>query len=166
MPTSILRTFKAWPQFESKFKALIPKECFLPENENICWEWQGSKHRQGYGRLTWGRIDTYFAHRISYFIFNGDIPYGNVVRHTCDNPACVNPKHLILGNQSENTIDSVIRNRHGNQKLNEECVKVIKWMLKYQYKHGLIAKLASLHHVQYDTIRKIKGDLRWDYVKV
>ncbi len=35
MPTSTLRTFKAWPQFESKFKALIPKEIIIQKSIQI-----------------------------------------------------------------------------------------------------------------------------------
>ena len=36
----------------------------------------------------------------------------DVVRHTCDEPACVNPKHLIKGTQKENVRDAIERNRH------------------------------------------------------
>lgn len=30
------------------------------------------------------------------------IPYGLQVQHLCNNPACCNPNHLVLGNQSKN----------------------------------------------------------------
>jgi hypothetical protein len=38
-----------------------------------------------------------------------------VVRHTCDNPACINPAHLVKGSQKENVSDMLQRQR-GNLK--------------------------------------------------
>ncbi len=41
-----------------------------------------------------------------------DCPDGMVVRHTCDNPKCVNPKHLLVGTQLENANDARMRGRN------------------------------------------------------
>ena len=53
----------------------------------------------------------------------GHICEGQIVRHSCDNPWCVNPDHLDLGTHAENAVDSVRRNRRTNQKRTEEQVK-------------------------------------------
>ena len=39
------------------------------------------------------------------------IPEGMVIRHTCDNPACCNPNHMIVGTNKENTADMIARQR-------------------------------------------------------
>src|SRR5438046_1592016 len=49
--------------------------------ENKCWEWQGERSR-GYGRF-WANAKRYSAHRTSYAIVNGAVPYGINVLHTC-----------------------------------------------------------------------------------
>lgn len=51
------------------------------------------------------------AHRVSYVIHNGDISKGLIIRHTCDNPSCVNPDHLLAGTQKQNAEDRAYRNR-------------------------------------------------------
>jgi hypothetical protein len=76
-----------------------------------CWEWTGYRDPHGYGRLN---IDgtPILAHRISWQIHNGPItPYLHIL-HKCDNPKCVRPKHLFLGNQASNNADMKAKGRH------------------------------------------------------
>ena len=75
-----------------------------------CWIWKGYVTKGGYGTLTVNSITT-FAHRFSWELHNGPIPYGLYVLHKCDNPSCVNPSHLYLGTQADNLVDMVQRNR-------------------------------------------------------
>ena len=44
------------------------------------------------------------------------VPEGLIVRHTCDNPRCCNPHHLILGTRKDNTADMISRGRAHWQK--------------------------------------------------
>lgn len=76
-----------------------------------CWEFQGGRNRQGYGNFS---LDgkTAVAHRLVYILTFGDIPAGLIVRHTCDNPPCCNPRHLLLGTTKDNSLDMVSRGRH------------------------------------------------------
>lgn len=74
-----------------------------------CWVWTGSKDIDGYGSLRDGhKIKR--AHRVSWEIHNGPIPEGLAVLHKCNNPSCVNPEHLKLGDHTENMQD---RKRNG-----------------------------------------------------
>lgn len=78
--------------------------------ENGCWEWVGGFGAGGYGVI--GRNGkSQRAHRVSYEAYKGEIPEGMVVRHSCDNPACINPDHLSLGTQKENAADRTARGR-------------------------------------------------------
>ncbi|MDD4280094.1 MAG: HNH endonuclease [Candidatus Sumerlaeales bacterium] len=69
-----------------------------------CWEWLGCKNMGGYGMI---RVDgrLHQAHRISYALYNGEIPDGMCICHRCDNPGCVNPTHLFLGTKLDNAKD-------------------------------------------------------------
>jgi hypothetical protein len=65
----------------------------------------------GYGSISVNRKPIR-AHRFSFELFNGPIPDGSLIRHTCDNPRCVNPAHLLLGDKRSNTQDAMERGQH------------------------------------------------------
>lgn len=76
-----------------------------------CWPWVGTMKKNGYGGFWFnGKADR--AHRVSYQISKGPIPYGLLIRHTCDNKACVNPNHLLTGTSLDNARDALERNRY------------------------------------------------------
>lgn len=94
-----------------------------------CQPAKGCRNKAGYG-YSHGML----AHRWAYIQANGEIPSGMCVRHTCDNPSCINPEHLILGTHSDNMKDKVERNRqsrlfgksNGNCKLTSEQIEEIR----------------------------------------
>lgn len=69
-----------------------------------CWEWQGAKCRGLHGQVRRHKILLY-AHRYAYTLLVGPIPLGMHCLHKCNNPPCVNPNHLYLGTDSDNTLD-------------------------------------------------------------
>lgn len=74
------------------------------EFKNDCWIYRKGKDRKKYGRFYIGH-KSLGAHRVSYLIFKGEIDDGLFVCHKCDNPSCVNPDHLWLGNNEQNMKD-------------------------------------------------------------
>lgn len=80
-------------------KRLVSKVKVEPKTG--CWLWKGYIHARGYGQL-WYDGMTRQAHRVSYAIFKGEISNELTVDHTCHNPACCNPDHLVVEPVSEN----------------------------------------------------------------
>ena len=80
-------------------------------NNDGCWICTSHKRdKNGYPVIVRNRKH-WRGHRYSYTINKGNIPEGLVVRHTCDNPNCINPSHLILGTQKDNVHDMFDRER-------------------------------------------------------
>lgn len=79
-----------------------------------CWQWFAGFDQRGYGVFNI-KSKPQKAHRVSYRIHVGKIPTKAHVLHRCDNPACVNPKHLFLGDQNINMKDMASKNRGANQ---------------------------------------------------
>jgi len=74
----------------------------LTKEKSYCWDWLGSTTRKDYGRF-WYIDKAVRAHRFSYELYVGKIPYGLVIDHLCRNEWCVNPKHLEAVTSGENT---------------------------------------------------------------
>lgn len=76
-----------------------------------CWAWLGAHDEKGYGRFGKRRLR---AHRAAYELAHGAIGDGLVVLHECDNPGCVNPRHLRAGTQLDNIADRNAKGRTVN----------------------------------------------------
>ena len=71
---------------------------------NECWEWKAFRDKDGYGKFRLGRSNV-AAHRFSYQVVFGKICGNEQVLHSCNNPPCVNPRHLKIGTHLENMQD-------------------------------------------------------------
>lgn len=80
------------------------------KSSNGCFEWTGYLDKDGYGKFKHlGK--SLRPHRVMFEVLNGPIPSDMVVMHTCDNPKCINPKHLRLGDARSNVADKVRKQR-------------------------------------------------------
>ena len=134
-----------------------------------CWKWTaGIGNSQGYGTFSY-KNKSIQAHRMS-MILSGYNVDGFMVLHKCDNPPCVNPNHLFLGNQIDNMKDMVDKGRSPNNqgsknpssKLTEWEVIKIKGMLKLGIKQTEIGKIFGVHKA---TIHHIKSGSHWKHIK-
>lgn len=80
-----------------------------------CIEYQGALDQYGYGRFKIGGRQL-GAHKVSYILHEGDYDQSNLeLGHSCDNPSCINPKHLTPVTHAENIQQSLDRGRHSSQ---------------------------------------------------
>ena len=129
-----------------------------------CWNWTAGKLNAGYGVFNINGKN-YSTHRISVLLDNRN-PAGHVVMHQCDNPSCVNPKHLIVATQKDNMIDMSKKGRsHSNQarginsgrhKLNEEEVIEIRRLHSLGQTQKSLAKQYNLNTASiFDIVHRI-----------
>ncbi|MDQ1146599.1 hypothetical protein QE429_003426 [Bacillus sp. SORGH_AS 510] len=70
----------------------------------------GYKSKEGYGQFRMnGKL--YRSHRASFELKKRPLEPGEVVRHKCDKPYCVNVDHLEVGTPLENNNDKIERFR-------------------------------------------------------
>jgi hypothetical protein len=97
-----------------------------------CWTWRAQRDAKGYGLFAVSRGVPGRAHRIAWELEYGPIPGGSWVLHRCDNPPCVRPEHLFLGDAAVNARDAQQKGRraagerHGIAKLTTAQVAAIR----------------------------------------
>lgn len=136
-----------------------------PEPMSGCWLWTGST-RDGYGAF-WLDGRALNAQRAAWLILVGEIPdgaghHGTVVRHKCDNRACVNPAHLELGSQRDNVHDALERGRarHGSRLTPDVVAEIRRRSLLGESQRSVAA---SLRTSQSNVGRIVRGEA-WPHV--
>lgn len=106
-----------------------------------------------------------YMHRLAYSEARGldERTLAGIVRHTCDNPRCINPEHLVLGSYAENTEDMLVRGRanpprgerSATAKLTETQVEEIR------VASGKQREIAAIYGIGQSQVSRIKGGKRW-----
>jgi hypothetical protein len=132
-----------------------------------CWLWIASRGPNGYGYFGY-QERVHLAHRIAWQITNGrEILPEEIIRHSCDKPPCVNPAHLLLGTNADNSRDMVERGRsctgerHGHAKLTEQDVKGIRVLRQTGVTY---ASIAERYGVSRETARRTVIGTRWRHL--
>jgi hypothetical protein len=159
-------THKPRGTLEERFWRKVDKR-----GDGECWPWTANKTAdKRYGSIHDGggkRGTNLMAHRVSYELHHGPVPEGLYVLHSCDNPSCVNPKHLRAGSAKENTQDAIQRGRLKNPPVmaGETNVKskLTAQQVKFIRENPSVSTyaLAQLLGVHYSTVQRIKTDTSW-----
>ncbi len=150
-------------------------------NENECWEWGGVKVK-GYGVFLINK-NAIKAHRVAYFISNGNIDNTLICCHKCDNPGCCNPNHLFLGTHADNAADKVKKGRqskgilhsmsvpkekgqgerNGNSKMTASQIADIR--NRYNNEKASIKKIAKDFGITSSTVHCIVSNKNWKHLE-
>lgn len=134
-----------------------------------CWVWTGGCNSRGYGRINLNYI-IYLSHRISYFLTYGYFNPGNKVLHICNNPVCCNPKHLQLGNDKDNAIDTKNnKNYKPHSSKNKGIFKcsreTIEEMIKMKNNGKSFRDISKIFNIYPSSICRIFKKLKVKYIK-
>lgn len=122
--------------------------------------------RDGYGKTVRhinGERKYIRLHRAIFFDTHKYWP--EVVRHTCDNPRCINPAHLLAGTVLDNNRDRALRKRNGDlngqdngaAKLSDAQVVEIKRLAATTTRQALASQYnVNIRHI----FRILKGERR------
>ena len=154
MPVSTrpIRTHELTVSFLKRFRSKIHK-C-----PNGCHEYSDTYGGERYASV-WLHGRLVKAHRVSWVLHHGEIPDGYYILHKCDNPACVNPNHLFIGDHADNMQDMVQKGRNvGTIKLTPIQAAEIKH--RYRTEKITQAALAAEYDVNQSTISRIVSGVR------
>lgn len=136
---------------------------YIPEPMSGCFLWMGSVDGRGYGSIKDSQRVTRRASRVSWQLTHGPIPKGMCVCHRCDNPLCVNPDHLFIGSNADNTRDMLQKGRAhdrrgNNAKLTPEQVQAVRLSSETP------TKLAERYSISTSTVWLVKTKRRWAHI--
>jgi len=129
-----------------------------------CWNWMGAKYPSGYGEFYYQCNDRTKSHRMAWILTNGDIPYGYLVLHKCDNRSCCNPRHLYIGTHADNMRDKQLRYSGPyiggrDRSVNSEDICRMHTMHKEGFTQSEIASVFNLSRGHISKLLKIEVGL-------
>lgn len=125
-----------------------------------CWPWLGARDRDGYG-IVRGQVR---AHRLAWEWAHNAKAEGLVIRHTCDNPACCNPRHLVSGSHADNVADQVARGRTARGSRNGRSALAEFAVIAIFLSQKPTRDLAAAYNVDESSIRAIKTGRTWGWL--
>lgn len=133
--------------------------------EDACWPWTGRTDDGGYGLVSYADKSRRASH-VAWLFTYGSWPRLQVL-HSCDNPSCLNPKHLFEGTQLDNMRDRNAKGRAPDQRgeagpgARLTARQVAEIRKKYKPRVVTLAMLAAQYGVHYVTIHDVIKRKTW-----
>lgn len=139
---------------------------------DACWPWTGTTYKHsGYGTMKVRGVE--HAAHIWSFMESGGVTTDEkpFVLHSCDNPPCINPRHLRAGSNQDNMDDKVERGRQAwgpdfqlrrTTKLNVTAVREIR---AARADGESTAVIAERFGVSCGTVKAVVARTRWAWVE-
>jgi hypothetical protein len=126
---------------------------------DACWPFKGALNAKGrpYFTLSGKKV---LAYRLAYELVNGEGTLTDTIaRHTCDNEACCNPRHIVKGTHQQNMNDMKERERHG---LPHHTVRAIRTLASKGTTHQ---DIADLYGIGRSTVTEIVNRTNYNHVE-
>jgi hypothetical protein len=158
---------KITPSLLKRFWSKVDKST----NPDGCWNWKSGKSDRGYGRFGFAG-KTRRAHRMAFALTFGSFCSKLSICHSCDNPSCVNPKHLWAGTTAQNMQDMVRKGRKPNTapkgekspqaKLSpSDVLSIRKMYVPWKMSRG---KIAKFYNVKRSTVQAVLERKSWAHI--
>lgn len=128
-------------------------------NENGCLICTSHKTKDGFYPRVRRNYCEVRIHRYIFMKYCEEIPQGEVVRHKCDNPICINPDHLERGTPKDNSNDKIERGRQHSKLSIEQAYKI-----KFE-ESGTAKELANKYNVSEECIYSIRNGKSWRWLE-
>jgi hypothetical protein len=130
-----------------------------------CWPYMGGHDSKGYGSAgirNNGKFKSYRCHRVIFEAVRG---YScSHVRHSCDNPPCCNPFHLLPGDAVSNVQDMIERDRlargerTGTSKLTDEIALILL------HDERPSSTMAGMLGISVSAVRRVRAGQTWSHL--
>jgi hypothetical protein len=138
---------------------------------HLMLEGRGKKRTRGRGLITW-KGQKMSTNRAAWLANGKPLKENEVVCHSCDNPPCVNLKHLFAGTQKENIEDCIRKGRkvisrgvlHNRSVLTEEQVKEIRTLYRPGVRGLGRLSLARRYGLAKTTVSQLLEGKTWKHL--
>lgn len=111
-----------------------------------------------------GKVKHFRMHRVAYQVYYGEeLTSEDVICHKCDNPKCVNPRHLFKGTHNDNVQDKVSKGRQAKGASNGRYVDGYYTKEAIEYRKNNPRPRTWQRRLPDDTVRRIRELRRQGY---
>jgi len=103
----------------------------------------------------------WYVHQIADRMTRGPAPLGTVLRHTCDQPNCINPEHLLRGTHTDNAIDKYRKRRHSHGEGHYRARLTIEQVREIREATGTYQAIGDRYGISRGGIHNIKSGRSW-----